>query len=92
MPLRNPLLIHVRKTLHSQFADDVLIPKLVHRTKVPGRVDQQQRKRRLRRKERLAGQVEHHARVFADGKEHHGIDEVGHDFPDDVDALGFELL
>ncbi len=89
--------------LHAFFVDvDNQIPaKLVaneilaerdHLLKLPSRVDVHQRERRLGRIECLFGQPDHDSRVFADRVEHDRVVELGRDFTDDVDALGFELL
>jgi len=51
-----------------------------------------QRERRLAGVEGLQGQVQHHGGVFADGIEHDGVVELGGNFPDYVDALGFQLF
>jgi hypothetical protein len=65
---------------------------LVHRLELPGRVDVQQRERRLRREEGLGSEVQHHRRILADGIEHHRPFALGDDLAQDVDALGLEAL
>jgi hypothetical protein len=52
----------------------------------------QERERRLAGREGLQRQMEHDRRVFTDRVEHHRVFELGHHFPDNVNALGLELL
>jgi hypothetical protein len=68
------------------------VAKRDHLTELPGRIDVQKRKGRLRRKERLDRQVQHHRAVLADGIEHDGPLALGHHLAHDVDALGLETL
>jgi hypothetical protein len=49
-------------------------------------------KRRRRRVEGLASQVQHHGAVLADRIQHHRAVGLGHHLAHDVDALGFEAL
>ena len=43
------------------------------------------------REERLARQMQHHGRVFADGVKHHRVGEFSGDFTDDMDTLRLQL-
>ena len=89
--------------LHAFFVDvdDQIPAKLVtneilaerdHLLELPGRVDVHQRERRLGGVESLFGQPDHYGRIFADRVEHDRVVELGSNFADDMDALGFELL
>src|SRR4029453_5152204 len=69
-----------------------LVPELDHVPEFPRRIDVHQRERQPAREERLACEVQQHRGVFADRIEHHRIFELGSDFADDPDALGFELF
>ena len=68
------------------------IAELIHLPKLPACIDMQQRKRRWCRVERFAGELQHHATIFADRVEHHRSLGFGNRFADDVNALGFESL
>src|SRR5579883_1363217 len=63
-----------------------------HVTEFPLRVDVQQRKRQAARKERLARQVQQNRRILADRVEQHRAFRLGHRFPHDVDAFGFQRV
>ena len=63
-----------------------------HLAELPGRVDVQQRERRLGRIERLHRQVQQHRAVLADRIQHHRPFALGDHLAQDVDALGFEAL
>ena len=63
-----------------------------HVPKLPGRIDVEQRKRRLGRKEGLHRQVQHHGAVLADGIQHDGPLALRDDLAHDVDAFGLETL
>jgi hypothetical protein len=52
----------------------------------------QQGKWRAGGEERLARQMQHHRRVLADAVEEYGLLGFRDDFPQDVNALGFEAL
>ena len=69
-----------------------LAAKLDHFAELPRRVDVEQREGRLRRMERLHGEVQHHRAVLADRVEHHRPLALGDGLAHDVDALGFEPL
>ena len=73
------------------FADQLLAER-DHLLELPGCVDVHQREGRLGRIKCLLGQPDHDGRVFADRVEHDRVVELGRNFADDVDALGFELL
>ena len=73
------------------FADEIFAER-DHLLELPSRVDVHQREGRLGRVEGFFGEANHHRRVFADRVEHDRVVELGGDFADDVDALGFELL
>ena len=66
------------------------VAELDHLPEFPGRIDMQQRKRRLGGIERLHRQMQHHRRILADGIEHHRVGELGRHLAHDVDALGFQ--
>ena len=55
-------------------------------------VDVQEREGRPRREKRFLGQVRHDRGVLTDRVEHHRVVELSDRLPDDVDALGLELL
>ncbi len=61
-----------------------------HFAKFPGRVDMQQRKRRLGRKERFLRDVKHHAQILADGIKHHRPLELRDHLAHDEDRLRLE--
>ena len=67
-----------------------LVAKRDHLAELPGGVDMQQRKRRLARRKSLLREMQHHARILADGIEHHRIFELGDRLADDVDRLRLE--
>ncbi len=69
-----------------------LLPHLVHRLELPGGVDVQERERRNRRVEGLAGQLEHDRAVLADRVQHHRSLALGDRLPHDLDAFGLEPL
>ena len=88
--LFEPLLVRVHTQVEAVlFAE--LVSELDHAPELPGRVDVQEREGQLAAMEGLLRQVHHHRRVFSDRVEHHGTLELGGDFAQDVDALGFEL-
>ena len=88
-PLLHGLRVVIDEQVHAgQFRH--LVAQLVHRFEFPCRIDVEQRKRRRRGIESLAGQVQHDGAVLADRVEHHRLFGLGDDFPDDVDALGFQ--
>ena len=66
------------------------VPELVHLRELPGRVDVEQRKRRRRRVERLAREVQQDRGILPDRVEHHRSAKLGHRFAQDVDRLRFE--
>ena len=86
---RDAVLVDVHDELQPDRADR-FVAEGDHLAEFPGRVDVQQRKWRRRGGEGLEGQMEHDAGVLADGVEHHRTLELGHDFADDVDGLGFK--
>ncbi len=90
-PLGHPLLVDVHQQVEAALPRHA-VAKLDHLPEFPGGIDVQQGKRRLGRKEGLARQVQHHRRILADGVKHHRVLELGHHFPQDVDALGLELF
>jgi hypothetical protein len=61
-----------------------------HLAELVRRVDVEQGKRDGRRVERLLCEAQHDRRVLADRIEHDRALELGHDLPDDVEALGLE--
>jgi len=77
--------IHARHLGH-------LVAQFVHRLELPRRINVEQRKRRRRRIECLAGEVQHNGAVLADRVEHHRPFGFGNDFPDNVDAFSFQPL
>ena len=67
------------------------IAELVHFAELPAGIDVQQRERQRAGEERLARQMQHHGRVFADGVKHHRVGEFSGDFTDDMDTLRLQL-
>ena len=81
--------------MHDQVEPELrgaVIAERDHLAEFPGRVDVQQRERRLRRIERLERQMQHDGRILADRIEHHRVVGLGDHLADDVNALRFELL
>src|SRR5262249_32156357 len=69
-----------------------LIAKRVHVAELPRRIDVEERERQRAREEGFLRQVQHDGAVLADRiKEDRPLGLRG-DFPEDLDALGFELL
>src|SRR5260370_33477043 len=68
------------------------IAKSDHFAEFPAGIDVEERKRRLGRKERLARQMQHDARILADRIEHHRVAELRHHLAHDADRFGFETL
>src|SRR5262249_49460600 len=62
-----------------------------HLAEFPGRIDMQERERRLCWIERLEREMHQDGGVLADGIEHHRIVGFGNRLANDVDALGLEL-
>ena len=88
--LLDALLVDMHQQINIVLLGDA-VAELDHFLELPRGVDVQERERDLGRIKCLAGQVHHHARVFADAVEHDRIVELGRDFANDVDALRFEL-
>src|SRR5262245_11830937 len=63
-----------------------------HVTKLPRRVDVQERERQPGRRERLEGKVEEDGRILADRVQHDRMAALGDRLANDVDALRLELL
>jgi hypothetical protein len=62
-----------------------------HLPELPLRIDVQQRERRLGRKERLAHEMQEHARILAARVEQNGFSELGRDLAQDKDRFRFEI-
>jgi hypothetical protein len=90
-PVRHALRVGMDDQVHAGVLGR-LVPETDHLPELPGRVHVKQREGRFRRKERLLGEVQHHRGVLADRVEHHRIAELGCDFADDMDRLGFQPL
>ena len=91
MPRARPSWLMCTQQLQAELRGH-LIAERDHFPEFPGRVDVQQRERRLRRVERLHREVQHHRAVLADGVEHDRPLALGDDLAQDVDAFGFEPL
>ncbi len=81
--------------MHQQIEPHVLnhpIAEFVHGLEFPAGVHVEYRERQLAGKEGLAGQVQHHGRILADGIQHDRIVELGGHFTDDVDAFRLKLF
>ena len=81
--------------MHEQVEAEPLggrVAELDHFTKLPCRIDMEERERRLRRIERLHRQMKHHRRVLADRIKHDRVAEFGRNLAHDVDALGLQAL
>ena len=63
-----------------------------HLAELPGRIDMQERERRLGREERLHRQMQQHRRILAHRIEHHRIGEVRRNLAENVDRLGLQAL
>ncbi len=89
--LCDPFGVGVDQQLHS-----VLLRNLIavpdHVAELPERIHVQQRKRRLRGKERFHRQVQHHAGVFPDRIQHDRVAELGGYLAHDADRFGLETL
>ena len=68
-----------------------LVAERNHLLELPARVDVQQREGNASGEEGLAGQVQQHRGVLADGIHQDGLRELGRHLAEDVDAFGFEL-
>src|SRR5262245_27261038 len=66
------------------------IPERNHLTKFPGRVDMQQRKRRLSRSKSFFREMQHRARVLSDRVKHHRVAKFGDGFSQDMDRFRLE--
>ncbi len=89
--LRHPLLVDMNDQVKAQVMRQT-ITKLDHLPELPGGIHMKQGEGRLARIKSLHRQVEHHRRIFADRIEHDRPIELRGHFPNDVDALGFQLL
>jgi hypothetical protein len=81
-----PAFVDVNEQVHAHPRRG-LIAKGEHLAKFPRRIDMQQGKRRLSRKERLLRHVQHDAGILADRIEHDRFGKLGHGFAHDVDRL-----
>ena len=88
---REAFLIEVDQEVEPEFLRDILVAEPVHVAELPGRVDVEERERRLRRVERLHREVQEHRRVLADRVEEDGLLEAGGDLAEDVDRLCLEF-
>ena len=68
------------------------VAELDHLPEFPGRVDMQERKRRLGRIERLHGEVQQDRGILADRIEHHRLGERRGDLAENMDRLGFKAV
>ena len=68
------------------------VAELDHLPELPARVHVQQRERDGPGMKGFLGEAQHHRGILADRVQHPRVLELRCDFPDDVDALGFELL
>src|SRR5699024_5886723 len=68
------------------------VPESDHLPELPGRIDMQERERRLFRIERLQRQVKHHRAVLADGIQHDRVLTFRSHFAYDIDRLSLELI
>src|SRR6187402_1157385 len=62
-----------------------------HLAELPGGIDMEERERRLRRVERLHGEMHHDGGVLADRIEHDGMVELRHHLAHDLNAFRLEL-
>src|SRR3954451_6443567 len=62
-----------------------------HLLELPGRIDMQQWKWRLRRKKRLLGDMQENARILADRIQHHRVAQLGNGLAHNKNALRLEL-
>jgi hypothetical protein len=85
------LLVHMHDQLESQ-AIHHTVTKGNQFAKFPRRIDVHQWEGRLGRIEGLHRQVQQHGGILADGIEHHRRAELGHGLPQNIYALGLELL
>ncbi len=91
MPRFDPVLVDVHDQLEPMLARH-LVAEGVHLAELPGRIDVQERERRLARGESLQRQLEHDRAVLADRVQHHRLLGLRGDLAHDVDALGLEPL
>jgi hypothetical protein len=77
--------------LHAELGD-ALVAELQHVGEVQPGVDVHDREGDAGRRERLAGQLQHHDRVLAAGEEQHRALELRGHLADDVDGLGLQRL
>ena len=91
MPALHPVLVDVDDQIEAKPARR-FVAEGDHLAELPGRIDVQQRKRRLGRIEGLHRHMKHDARIFADRVEHHGIAHLSDNFPHDVNGLGLQPL
>ncbi len=87
-----PLFIGVDQQIQAELLPDIRFAKLDHFAKLPRRINMKQRKRRLCRIKCFQRQLDHDRRVFANRVEHDRVVKLGRHFPDNVDALGFQLF
>ena len=69
-----------------------LVAERDHLAELPGRVDMQERERRLGGIERLHRQMQQHRGILADRIEHDRLGEVRRNLAEDVDRLGLQPL
>src|SRR6266571_8752403 len=67
------------------------VPKLDHLGELVTGVDVKKRKWQRTGIERLARQMDEHARVFPDGIQHHGVPKLGGSFAENVNGFAFKL-
>ena len=87
---RQTFLIGVHDELEAELGG-ATVAERDHVAELPGGIDVQQRKRQLRRIERLQRQVQENRGILADRIEQHRVVALGDSLPDDVDAFGLEL-
>ena len=91
MPSRTPSWLMWTEQVEAELARH-LVAKRDHLAELPGRVDMEERERRLGRIERLHGQMHEHGRILAHRIEHHRLGEGRRHLAENVDRLGFEPI
>jgi hypothetical protein len=90
-PSRSSLFVGVDDEIEPELARSC-VAKGDHLAELPSGIDMEQRKRQRAGKERFAGQMQQHARIFADRIEHDRVAEFGYDLAHNTDRFGFEAL
>ena len=83
--------IDVHQQLHARLGRHP-VAHGVHVLELPRRIHVKERKRRNRRMERLAREMQHHSGVLADRVKHHRALKFRRHFAQNVNALGFQCL